>query len=157
MARIRPHKMIADTRHLRWFADAAEAYGSGNNRKNLEQLLGLKRGPGRPKARKPGKRFGLAYKIFLLRSTKSPTRKSRKGKLTPLPWKENGPAFKSEKSKRTPMSWKQIAPTVGMSPQAARKLYERELPKIVAALGRKLVARMKQKHRWSQGKEADAR
>jgi hypothetical protein len=142
----KPHKAIADVRHLRWFADAAQAYRTKKGgRKNLEQLLGLKRAPGRPGGRKSGKHFDLAHEIFRLRSTASPTRKSRKGKLTPLPWKENGTAFKSEKSRRTPTPWKEIGPAVGMSPRAALKLYERYLPDIVAAIAGEIVARLKRR------------
>ena len=37
-------------RYLRWFVGAVEVYGSEKNKKNLEQLLGLKAGPGRPES-----------------------------------------------------------------------------------------------------------
>jgi hypothetical protein len=119
------HETLADAQHLRWFAGAAAAYLSKKKKpkekkKSLEQLLGLKAGPGRPS--KPGRHFDLACEMFLLRSTKSPTRKSKKGESTPRPWKEVGKAY-------------------DLDGKSARKIVERELPNIVAALAKKLAAR----------------
>ena len=108
-----------DARYLRWFVDAAKSY---NSKESLEQLLGLKNLPGRPKAQEPGENFDLAYKIFLLRSTKSPTRRSKKGELHPMMWKEIGKAL-------------------DMSPSKARKIYDQELLHITVAFAKELAAR----------------
>ena len=117
------HETLADEQHLRWFAGAAAAYMSKKTPKgkkeSLEQLLGLKAGPGRPS--KPGRHFGLGYEMFLLRSTKSPTRKSKKGKSTPKSWKEVGKPY-------------------GLDGKSARKIVERELPNITEAFAKKLEA-----------------
>jgi len=114
------HETLADAQHLRWIAGAAAAYLSKKNKKSLEQLLGLKAGPGRPS--KPGKNFGLAYEMFLSRSTKSPTRKLKKGGSTPKSWKEVGKPY-------------------GLDGKSARKIVERELPNITVGLAKKLAAR----------------
>jgi hypothetical protein len=97
--------------------------------KGLEQLLGLKAGPGRPSRRKPGKDFSLALSMFLARSTKNLTRKSKKGEPTPKPWK-------------------QIARDHGLKKdsKSARKIVERELPHIEAHLGKQLIARLRNNH-----------
>jgi transcriptional regulator with XRE-family HTH domain len=113
------HETFADARHLRWFVDAAKSY---NSKKSLDQLLGLKNLQGRPKSQKPGKNFDLAYKIFLMRSTKSQTRKSEKGE-----WK--------------PMSWKEVAKALDMSPSKAQKIYQQELPNVTVTFAKKLAAR----------------
>ena len=65
----------------------------------------------------------LACKIFLLLETRSPTVKTVKGE----------PMF---------MSWKEIDRACGLKPGAARKLYERELPNIPAAIGKKIAAQI---------------
>ena len=88
------HETLADAQLLRWFAGAAAAYLSKKNKekkKSLDQFLGLKAGPGRPS--KPGRHFGLAREMFLARSTKSSTRKSKKGESTPQSWKEVGKPY----------------------------------------------------------------
>lgn len=113
------HETFADAQYLRWFVGAAKSY---NSKKSLDQLLGLKRGPGRPKAQKPGKHFDLARKIFLLRSTKSPTRRSAKGEFKPMTWKEIGKAC-------------------GMSAKKVKKIYEQERLNVTVAFAKKLVAR----------------
>ena len=110
------HETLADAQHLRWLAGAAAAYLSKNNKKSFEQLLGLKAGQGRP--RKPGKNYGPAYEMFLSRSTKSPTRKSKKGGSTPKSWKEVGKPY-------------------GLDGKSARKIVERELPNITVVPGQK--------------------
>jgi hypothetical protein len=115
------HETLADAQLLRWFAGAAAAYLSKKNKekkKSLEQLLGLKPGPGRP--RKPGRHFDRALDMFLSRSTKSPTRKSKKGRSTPTPWKEVGKPY-------------------GLDGESARKMVERELPNIIPYLAKKLA------------------
>jgi hypothetical protein len=116
------HETFADARYLRWFVDAAKSY---NSKKSLDQLLGLKHGPGRPKAQGPGKQFDLAYKIFLLRSTKSPTRRSAKGELKPMMWKEIAKACG------------------GMSVSTLKKIYERERFNVAEAFAKKFIARRK--------------
>ena len=71
---------LANTRRLWWFANAVKAYGSAENKKSLEQLLGLERGPGNPGGRRnPGKSLDLALKIAVQRETESETRKTRQG------------------------------------------------------------------------------
>ena len=111
LAEYEAHETLADAQLLRWVADAAAAYLSKKNKKSFDQHLGLKPGPGRPS--KPGKHFGLARKMYLARSTKSPTRKSKKGGSTPKSWKEVGKPY-------------------GLDGMSARKIVERELPNIIA-------------------------
>jgi hypothetical protein len=117
------HETLADAQLLRWVADAAADYLSKKNKgkkKSLEQFLGLKAGPGRPS--KPGRHFAAAREMFLARSTKSPTRKSKKGGATPKSWKEVGKPY-------------------GLDGMSARKMVEREFPNIIADLAKKVAAR----------------
>ena len=92
----------------------------------FKEKLGPTSGPetwsGAPKAQKPGKHFDLARKIFRLRSTKSPTRRSAKGELKPMMWKEIGKAC-------------------GMSAKKVKKIYEQERLNVTVAFAKKLVAR----------------
>jgi ribosomal protein S20 len=120
------HETLADAQLLRWLAGAAAAYLSKENKKSFEQHLGLKPGPGRPS--KPGKHFDLAYKMFLSRSTKSPTRKSKKGRSTPRPWKEVGKPY-------------------GLDGESARKKVEQELPNITAHLTKTLIKKNRARRR----------
>lgn len=125
------HETLADAQDLRWFAGAAAAYLSKKNKKSFEQHLGLKAGPGRPS--KPGRHFGPALEMFLARSTKSPTRKSKKGKSTPK-------------------SWKEVGKPCGLDGERARKMVERELPNITAYLAKKLARKGAARRRLRQKK-----
>jgi len=127
------HETLADAQDLRWFADAAAAYLSKKNKKSFEQHLGLKAGRGRPS--KPGRHFGPALEMFVARSTKSPTRKSKKGKSTPKPWKEVGKPY-------------------GLDGVSARKMVERELPNIVPYLAKKIARKGAARRRLRQKKLA---
>jgi hypothetical protein len=120
---VRYVQWLSDVRRLRWCAEVLETYGSGENKKDLERLLGLKAGPGRPS--KPGKNFRVGLEMFSERSTKSPTRKSKKGELTPKLFKE-------------------IVGVLGLDldDKAARKIVERELLHIVADRAKKLAAHL---------------
>jgi len=110
-----------DARYLRWFVEAARQH---NPEKSLDELLGLKNLRGRPKSEKPGKHFGLAYKMFLSRSTKSSFRSSEHVKLKPKSWKEVGREF-------------------GISDIKARKIVEQELPNVIVAIVRGIAERRK--------------
>jgi len=80
---------LADTRRLRWFADAVKAFLSEGNKKSLGRLLGVERGPGNLGGpRKLGKSFDLARKISEQREAKSNGRKTRQGKPARKTWKE---------------------------------------------------------------------
>jgi hypothetical protein len=124
---------LSDVQRLRWFVDGAAVYGSGKNKRGLEQLLGLKAGPGRRS--EPGKHFPIAYKMFLARLTPSTTRKSKKGEPTLTPWKEVGRPH-------------------GLDGMTARKIVVRELPNIereirkavLTPVAKKIDARMRKKH-----------
>ena len=130
------HETLADAQDLRWFAGAAAAYLSKKNKKSFDQHLGLKAGPGRPS--KPGRHFGPAREMFLARSTKSPTRKSKKGGATPKSWKEVGKPY-------------------GLDGMTARKMVERELPNIIADLAKTIAKKTAARRRLRQKKLAARR
>ena len=63
----------------RWFNDAVKVYGSGENKKDLAQLFGLKTGRGLPMVQDRRNKMLEKLLIALLRETESPTRKTRQG------------------------------------------------------------------------------
>jgi hypothetical protein len=101
-----------------------EAYLTAGNKKSLDQHLGLKAGQGRPPVRdQRDKNLKRLLDMALLLEPRGPT---RQGKPARPPWKVIGRAF-------------------GMTPQAAKRLFERELPNLPEALAKEIAARMKQK------------
>jgi hypothetical protein len=126
-ARMRRDQWLADRQRLWWFFRAVKVYGSKKNKNSLEQLLGLPAGQGRPPVQeRRNKILEKLLMIVLLRAPRGPTRKAQRGQPAPSSWKEVGAAC-------------------GMSPQAARRLYERESPNLREALAKGIAARMGRK------------
>ena len=105
---------LSEVRRLRRVLGAVEAYLSAENKKSLDQLLGLKPGRGRPVVQeRRNKLLEKLLKIALLRGAGQ--------------------------------QWKVIGRKCGMTPQAAKRLHERELQNLPEALAKGISARMKQK------------
>jgi len=112
---------LSDVRRLRWCAEILE---TAENKKDLEQLFGLKAGRGRPLVQdRRDKILEKLLKIVLLLEPRGPTRQGKPARP----------------------SWKEIGPACGMTAQAAKRLFERELPNLPEALAKEIAARMKQK------------
>jgi hypothetical protein len=132
-ARGRRVQWLADMRRLWWFADAVKVYGSGKNKKSLEQLLGLKAGRGHPVVQdRRNKILEKLLKIVLLLEPRGPTRRGKPARP----------------------SWKEIGRACDMTPQAAKRLVERELPNLPEALAKEIAARMKRRPSPIRGQKA---